>query len=391
MKRNYMYVLLLALAGLTLTTACDKEENGEKDDKINVSFLNLSADGSNTYGSTSLLTLEFNRPIEGLTADDISLNAGQTGARKGKLTEVNDGVYELTVTDIKAKGTITATVERDGYRFSPNAKSVTAYYTEGVITNKVLIESVETQTGKIFNRNAKGNIDVKEAKNRQIINSIYTLKLENLGLSSLDGIEYFTDLHELFCNGNNLTTFDLSILPNLSMLDCSNNLLTSLDVSPLTNLTALNCKNNILTTLDVSKLTYLYGLICSGNKLTTLKLATHDYMNFLICNDNQIATLNTSKITSLERLDCYSNNLSTLDLSNLKKLTTLNCSKNKLSALDVSMLKFFNTEFNLGSQTNAENTSQELTLSVNAEQNEKIESDKNEWALLNPNVKLLVK
>jgi len=86
------------------------------------------------------------------------------------------------------------------------------------------------------------------------------------GISDLTGIEYFTGMKYLDCDGNSLTTLDLSHNNNLERVNCSNNQLTSLIiVSPM--LEYLDCSQNQLTTLDLSQCTALNGMDCSYNRI----------------------------------------------------------------------------------------------------------------------------
>ena len=72
-------------------------------------------------------------------------------------------------------------------------------------------------------------------------------------ITSLKGVEYFT---------------------NLEVLRCSNNQLKELDVSKNTELYLLNCSLNQLSTLDVSKNTKLSMLYCSKNQIQGEGMAT---------------------------------------------------------------------------------------------------------------------
>jgi formylglycine-generating enzyme required for sulfatase activity/predicted Rdx family selenoprotein len=93
-----------------------------------VAFSNLTANGSTTTMTTSL-TLTFSTDINGLTAEDITINTGSTGTLTGTLTkQAGTGVYELTVSGITESGTITVRVTKTGYVISPAAKDVGVYY-----------------------------------------------------------------------------------------------------------------------------------------------------------------------------------------------------------------------------------------------------------------------
>ena len=68
---------------------------------------------------------------------------------------------------------------------------------------------------------------------------------ENRGtLTSLQGIEYFESLTELYCLSNQLTSLDVSGCTALTAVVCYSNQLTSLDVSANTAQTEVYCENN---------------------------------------------------------------------------------------------------------------------------------------------------
>ena len=57
------------------------------------------------------------------------------------------------------------------------------------------------------------------------------LNVNSLGITDLTGIEEFINIDNLNCSDNQLTSLDLSGIPNLQYLYCGNNLLTSINVS----------------------------------------------------------------------------------------------------------------------------------------------------------------
>jgi len=111
------------------------------------------------------------------------------------------------------------------------------------------------------------------------ISDITEIDLNNLGISDLTGIEDFTALELLECNGNNLTLLDVSQNINLIDLSCNNNELTSLDVTFNTGLIYLICDNNQITDLDVSQNIVLDELTCNNNDLTSLNIANNNNIN----------------------------------------------------------------------------------------------------------------
>ena len=90
---------------------------------IAVSFTGLTADGS-AAATTSKLTLQFDKDINGLGPSDIALNAGSTGATIGALSKTGTGRYELALSGITAAGQVTVSVSKDGYTFAPASRNV---------------------------------------------------------------------------------------------------------------------------------------------------------------------------------------------------------------------------------------------------------------------------
>ena len=141
------------------------------------------------------------------------------------------------------------------------------------------------------------------------IANIKDINVEGLGIESLKGIEFFTELTSLNCGGNMLTSLDLSKNTALKYLSCGGNQLTSLDLSKNTALIRLHCYSNQLTSLDVSECTALTELWCYSNQLTSLDISGCTALTELSCYDNQLTSLDVSKNTVLTRLYCYQNRI----------------------------------------------------------------------------------
>ena len=158
----------------------------------------------------------------------------------------------------------------------------------------------------------------------------------NMGIKSLQGIQYFTNLTLLWCHSNQLSILDLNYNPNLTELSCYDNQISSLDLSSNQNLTELNCYDNQLSSLDLSNTKDLTYLGCSGNQLSSLDLSSSQNLNILGCYDNQLCSLDLSNNPNLTDLSCNGNQLTSLDLSNNPNLNGLGCSYNQLISLDLS-------------------------------------------------------
>ncbi len=171
-------------------------------------------------------------------------------------------------------------------------------------------------------------------------------------ITSLKGIEYFTQIRSLSCRNEALESLDLSKNTKLRILYCDSNNLTNLNISKNTELDAVYCDSNNLTSLDVSKNTKLELLDCANNQLTELDLHNNTKLTELYCNSNKLEALDLSKNTSLLRLCCYNNVLDNIkldiqsysvlqlkarDLYNSKKdITFTNITKDKYGMLTVT-------------------------------------------------------
>ena len=162
-----------------------------------------------------------------------------------------------------------------------------------------------------------------------------TLTINSAGMTTLAGIGHFASLEVLECESNQLTSLNLSGLPNLVTLYCADNQLTSLNFDGLTGLESLDCGANPLTSLDVSQLTSLKTLYCYSNQLTTLDVSKLTKLTTLKCYNNQLTSLDVSKLTQLTNLECHSNLLTALDITPLTGLTKLICGYQKRGNLNL--------------------------------------------------------
>ena len=284
------------------------------------------------------------------------------------------------------------------------------------ITNPAFINAV----GEQVNWELTGGIVYLTEANKQAIEEVTSLNIEDKNLTDISGIEYFTNLTSLDCGknqltalpvenltnltslscfGNQLTALPVENLTQLTTLSCSNNQLTALPVANLTNLTSLRCSDNQLTELPVEKLTKLTELSCSYNQLTELPVEKLTKLTELSCSYNQLTKLPVGNLTLLEQLNCGTNLLAELDIENLTQLTELNCYNNQLTSLPVGKLNNLNvlnchdnrlTELDItsvtslnnlycGNQTDAAGEPQTLTLILTSAQETKWNNTWKNW------------
>ena len=152
-----------------------------------------------------------------------------------------------------------------------------------------------------FDSDGDGEVSYAEAK------VVTYIDVPQKGISSLKGIESFTNLTQLYFEHNQLTSLDVSHNTALEILFCSNNQLTSLYVGQNTALRNLECSSNQLTSLDVRGCTALTILSCCFNQLTSLDVSHNTALTNLYCFDNQLTSLDVSQNTSMSTLRCESN------------------------------------------------------------------------------------
>ncbi|MBP5654481.1 MAG: S-layer homology domain-containing protein [Clostridiales bacterium] len=190
----------------------------------------------------------------------------------------------------------------------------------------------------------------------EIANTTY-ISVSKMNIKSLDGVECFTAITSLTCDGNELTKIDVSKNTLLRSLDCQNNKIDSLVLGNNKELWQLKAYNNKLTDIDLSANTDLGQLYISRNqirqidlsnnkKLTVLELGYNKLVSLDLTgvtdlgiasiNNNKLSELDIDSLTQLSDLDVSHNNLTTIDTSTNKALSKLNVNYNKLTSLDIS-------------------------------------------------------
>ncbi|KUJ62479.1 internalin [Flavobacteriaceae bacterium CRH] len=201
--------------------------------------------------------------------------------------------------------------------------------------------------------NKNGEIEISEAL------MVYKLNVISSDIATLQGILKFTNITELYCDFNELTTLDISTLTELNDFSCSDNSITTLNITGLKKMTKFSCSSNKIESLNLSALKEIKYLNTYGDQLSTLNIngltklesveirgngfarkKTLDLSEFvnlidLVCSSMELNGLKLPNAPKLERLDCSINYLTSLDVSRLK-LKTLLCFRNELTTLDVN-------------------------------------------------------
>ena len=178
-----------------------------------------------------------------------------------------------------------------------------------------------------------GVFGVKELRE---LTSVSLNSYEAQDITSLRGLEYFTNLENLYCGNLKLTELDLSGFTHLSFVNCVNSQITRLNISGCAELESLYCENNNLQSLDLSGCVNLRFLRCGNNQLTELILDPDAPLQDLMCENNALSRLNVGYHPELITLYCQENALRQLDVSGLPSLRDLRCGDNLLTSLDLS-------------------------------------------------------
>ncbi|NNF74905.1 MAG: hypothetical protein HKN00_06960 [Flavobacteriaceae bacterium] len=133
------------------------------------------------------------------------------------------------------------------------------------------------------------------------IENVTDLVMNNKGITSLQGLEDFSSLLNLWVNDNSLTSINVAQNGSLKFLYAERNMLTQINVTNLANLEKL-------------------GL--NGNQLTAINVANNFNLQQLVVPDNQIENI---------------------DVSNNTALTVLNVVNNPLTCIRVNAEQFTNT------------------------------------------------
>ena len=173
-------------------------------------------------------------------------------------------------------------------------------------SNAIAVVFLPSPTAVTIDQNGDGEIQINEV---QHVNGLY---INGSGISSLAGLEHFTQLKVLECDNNNLTSADFSPFLNLYSVSIRGNQLTSLLPPPILNM--LYADNNLLAAIDLSN----------------LSLSEVDLQN------NVLAEIFLDNSTISNRFDVSNNQLMSFNLHNASTFCDLNLSNNPLLELNVS-------------------------------------------------------
>ena len=347
----------------------------------NISVLDLANNNALEYlgcdhNALAVLDLGNIQPLDTLYCD--------TQTRRGlAITAAGDSSYpyQLDLSEYISPDKIANVSSVQGFDSSDN--SITSAYSEGVarfvsIPAKVTYNystgcqsrdmnvTISASSGSaeinaanfpddIFRAYVSNNFDTNNdgvLSDSEIAGIIY-INVPEMGIRSLKGIEYFTQLRGIDCTRNNISEIDLSRNLLLEWLGAENNSLTALNVTNNPELTGLDLNNlidennynadgshgfstlysqNKLTALDVTKNPKLEQLFIDGSNITSIDLSNNTKLKMFHCIGDKLSVLDVSKCPELESLLPCDNNLTALDVSNNPALISLDVSGNNITA-----------------------------------------------------------
>jgi len=184
----------------------------------------------------------------------------------------------------------------------------------------------------LLDANNDGEIDTVEAL------AAYNIQLEELpNVSSLDGIQYFTNLNVLSCFQLPVNEMNVSALVNLKKLIVLYVPITTLDVSSNIHLQVLALQYTDLTALDTTPLQELVDLNFRFNtSFEDLIMGEHPLLTHLVLSGSNLREVNVNRYPALILLGLEFNQLTSIDVSNLHNLWIFYCNSNQITNLDAS-------------------------------------------------------
>ena len=215
-----------------------------------------------------------------------------------------------------------------------------------------------------FRNYVLSTVDTKDKKGvlteDEIASRLY-MDLDDLGIKTLKGIEYFTELQALYCSSNPISDLNLTANVNLEYVELYFNTEPySADLSGLSkleklaiensNIVSLNCTGCVslghvranecifLETLNLSGCTSLDILLCKKDAaLTSVNLSGCSALTYMDCDDSTaLAELDLTDCVKLDELSCSYCSIAKLTWGNMPKLKRLSCDHNALTSLDVT-------------------------------------------------------
>lgn len=197
-----------------------------------------------------------------------------------------------------------------------------------VFLDKLISQGVDT--------NGDGIIQLNEAL------AVTHLNVNSIGsepkIENMEGIQHFTNLVELRCANNLITSLDVTALTNLEFLHCNNNQITSLNITGLSQLTMLWARSNTLAEIDLSGLDNIWWIWVSNNNLDQIDLTGLNTLEAFEIANNLLSIIDFTPTPDLNYIDVSGNSLTAIDFTPTLNLNYIDVSGNFLNAIEVNHL-----------------------------------------------------
>lgn len=204
---------------------------------------------------------------------------------------------------------------------------------DAVFLNKLISQGVDT--------NGDGIIQLSEAL------AVTHLNVNAIGteakIETLEGIQHFTNLIELRCANNLITSLDVTALSNLEILHCESNQITSLNITGLSQLSRLWARGNALIQIDLSGLDNIWWIWISDNNLDQIDLTGLSTLEAIWIWNNQLSTIDFTPTPIINNIDVSGNFLTEIEVNHLTELEHLVCENNLIQEITISNLMNLHT------------------------------------------------
>jgi Leucine-rich repeat (LRR) protein len=263
------------------------------------------------------------------------------------VVELRLEVNQLTTLDISQLSRLATLVAHNNQLTqlltNPSANYYSQLYAIEVWQNQLTAVDISTMPALVTcDLNANHNLSILTKNNTAgYYPNIQTVWLYNCNLSTFNatGMESVVDLQLYF---NQLTTLDISQLSRLRIVLAYSNQLTQLLTNPSANyysqLRDFRVQGNQLTSVDISTMPDLYQLRLDNNpNLATLTksntIGYYSRINQVNLSGCKLSAFNTTGMESVIQLQLEDNQLTTLDISRLFRLESLLARRNQLTQL----------------------------------------------------------
>lgn len=180
--------------------------------------------------------------------------------------------------------------------------------------------------------NIDGHYEYGEVKSFELKDSEAELKKVLIKLykdAGGDNWEYNTN----WCSEKPVTQwYGVSKLSGTFFINLSNNNLTGkIEIINFQDKFKLNCNGNKLTSINLSGCTGLGSIECQNNQLIDLNLSGCSKLNSIICSDNKLQNINLTGCKDIKTLLCNNNYLTDIDLDCLSDKVYFQCQNNKIT------------------------------------------------------------